>query len=60
MGPGALQDAHGAHLSWSLVFLGSSGAPFWVVSGITKENDLDKDIEVLILTVLRDYPYLLA
>ena len=25
-----------------------------------KENDLDKDIEVLILTVLKDYPYLLV
>ena len=27
---------------------------------LTKENGLDKDIEVLILTVLKDYPYLLA
>ena len=25
-----------------------------------KENDLDKDIEILILTVLKDYPYLLV
>ena len=27
---------------------------------LAKENDLDKDIEVLILTVLKDYPYLLV
>ena len=27
---------------------------------LSKENDLDKDIEVLILTVLKDYPYLLV
>ena len=27
---------------------------------LTKANDLDKDIEVLILTVLKDYPYLLV
>ena len=27
---------------------------------LTKENDLDKDIEVLILTVLKGYPYLLV
>ena len=27
---------------------------------LTKDNDLDKDVEVLILTVLKEYPYLLA
>ena len=27
---------------------------------LSKENDLDKDIEALILTVLKDYPYLLV
>ena len=27
---------------------------------LTKQNDLDKDIEVLILTVLKEYPYLIV
>ena len=40
---------------------GKSGKYFLAQQNdLGKENDLDKDIEILILTVLKDYPYLLV